>query len=393
MSGPEQSGAEELPHEAHVAALACLEGVGPARLRWLLGLGSPAEVWERVSAGRLPLRSSAPQGVDDRLRASWVDQARRIDPAALWRRCVDSGIGVVTLGAAGYPVALADDPEPPVVLFHRGDPDVLVGPRVAIVGTRRATGYGRRHAADFAEQLSAAGVSVVSGLALGIDAAAHAGAVRADAAPPVGVVGAGLDAPCPRRNLELAEQVARCGLLLSEVPPGVGAAPWRFPVRNRVIAALADAVVVVESPGAGGSMHTVREALARDRTVLAVPGPIDSPASEGTIGLIADGAVVCSRVGDILAAIGHVAPSGPGASDRPPADERPAPQGAAASLLDRVGWRPLSVEQLARECGLGFAEVAAALAQLESAGWVERTDGWVERVARGRVRGAGGSDA
>lgn len=395
MSGPERVGSTVLPHEAHVAALACLEGVGPARLRWLLGLGPPQEVWERVSAGRLPRRSAASPPIDDQLRSSWVEHARRIDPAALWRRCVEGGIGVVTLGAAGYPVALADDPEPPVVLFHRGDPDVLVGPRVAIVGTRRATGYGRRHAANFAEQLSAAGVSVVSGLALGIDAAAHAGAVRADAAPPVGIVGAGLDAPCPRRNLELAEQVARRGVLLSEVPPGVGAAPWRFPVRNRVIAALADAVVVIESPGAGGSMHTVREALARDRAVLAMPGPIDSPASEGTIGLIADGAGVCARVEDILAAIGHVAPSGAAVSDRRSVEERPEPHGAAAAVLERVGWRPLSVEQLARECGLGFVEVAAALAQLESAGWVERHDGWVERVARGRgrVRGDGGHRA
>lgn len=380
---------EPLPHEAHVAALACLEGVGPARLRWLLGLGAPRDVWARVRRQDLPRVAAPGPPIGDELRSSWATQADRIDPAGLWQRCIDDGIGVVTLGAAGYPVALVDDLDPPVVLFHRGDPDVLVGPRVAIVGTRRATGYGRRHAVALAEQLSVAGVSVVSGLALGIDAAAHTGALQAGAAPPVGIVGGGLDAPCPRRNLPLARDVAASGVLLSEVPPGIGAAPWRFPVRNRIIAALADAVVVVESPGAGGSMHTVREAMARDRTVLAVPGPIDSPASDGTNQLLAEGALVCTGVDDVLTAIGHLVPRPTDGPPELPFEERPEPQGDAASLLEQVGWRPINVEQLARDSGLGFTRLAAALGQLEADGWVECHGGWVERVARGRVRGAG----
>lgn len=384
---------QDLPHEAHLAAIACLDGVGPARLRWLLGLGAPHQVWDRIRTGRLPVGPVGPAAVDAALRTRWQRQAATSSPEEVWQRCEAAGIGVVALGGAGYPPALAGDPEPPVVLFHRGDPDVLCGPRVAVIGTRRATGYGRRHAAQLGRELSSAGVSVVSGLALGIDAAAHAGALQVDGAAPVAVVGGGLDVPCPRRNRDLAEQVARRGVMVSEVPPGVPAAPWRFPVRNRVIAGLADAVVVVESAGAGGSMHTVREAMARDRTVLALPGPVDSRASEGTNQLISEGALVCARVDDVLSAIGHVVER---ASTEPRlgADLRPQPVGDAARVLDELGWRPVSAEQLALCSGLDFARLAAALVQLEADGWVERNGGWIERVARpDPVPGPGGGAA
>ena len=219
----------ELPHEAYVAALASLDRVGPSRLRWLLSMGTPEQAWRRVVAGRLPEVPLRIAGAEVSLRSRWRADAARITPEEIWCRCGELGIGVVTLGGAGYPPTLANDLDPPVVLFHRGDADVLGGPRVAIVGTRRATGYGRRHARVFAAGLSRAGVSVVSGLALGIDAAAHAGAVDADGAAPIGIVGGGLDHPCPRRNLALAEQVATRGVVLSEVPPGVAASPVALP--------------------------------------------------------------------------------------------------------------------------------------------------------------------
>lgn len=387
--------ADDLPHEAYVAALACLDGVGPARLRWLLGSGPPREVWDRVLAGRLAAdRTAVEVGATAQLRSAWRSQAAALSPAEIWHRCTDAGIGVVTLGSAGYPPALAQDIDPPVVLFQRGDPDALAGPCVAVIGTRRATGYGRRHAAELGRSLSECGVAVVSGLALGIDAAAHEGATATVGAPPVAVVGSGLDAPCPRRNHALAGRVAERGVLLSEVPPGVRAAPWRFPVRNRVIAAVAQAVVVVESAGAGGSMHTVREALARDRPVLAVPGPIDSRASEGTNQLIADGAVLCARVDDVLLAIDHVVPRAASEQGVLPLDQRREPRGDAAVVLEGLGWGPTSVERLAVSSGLAFGPLAAALVQLESDGWIERNGGWIERVARsGRVPGTAGEPA
>ena len=140
---------------------------------------------------------------------------------------------------------------------------------------------------------------------------------------------------------------------------------------------------MVESAGAGGSMHTVREAMRRDVPVLAVPGPIDSRVSDGTNELIADGALVCRTVDDILMAIGHTSgAAGATAGRAAPIERRAAPIGDAAAVLEQLGWRPMSVEQVAGACGLGLDAVAVALFRLEADGWVRRSDGWIERVAR-----------
>ncbi len=364
-----------LPYEAHLAAMAGLDLVGPATLRRLAALGDPVETWERLRNGRLPdsvcaARTEPPRAQIDR----WAAQARTVDPTDVWTRLRRSGIGVVSLGGSGYPEALRSDPDPPVLLFTLGDPATLDQPCVAVVGTRRATAYGRGVAHDLGRDLAASGVCVVSGLALGIDAAAHAGACRGGAGP-AAVVGAGPDRPCPRPNLALARRVASLGLLCTELPPGVGAQPWRFPVRNRIVAGLAQVVVVVESASTGGSMSTVEHAILRDRTVLAVPGPVDAPTSAGCNALLADGAVVCSGVDDVLAALGGaVGPAAP----RP--DRRAAPTGAAAAVLDLLGWRPESLEYLVAESGLPIRSVVRELERLERAGWVVRRDGFVERL-------------
>jgi DNA processing protein len=219
---------------------------------------------------------------------------------------------------------------------------------------------------------------VVSGLALGIDAAAHHGAV-AGAAPPAAVVGGGVDAPGPATNAALARQVIERGVVLSEAPPGTRPEPWRFPVRNRILAGLARVVVVVESSERGGSMHTVEQAQRRDRTVLAVPGPADSPVSAGTNGLLRDGAGVCTGPDDVLVALGlsSVAPP-PGA-----VDDRPQPDGDAGRVLELLGFTPVPVESLARELDLDLSRLSLALGELESLGWAERRGPFVERVARG----------
>ena len=174
-------------------------------------------------------------------------------------------------------------------------------------------------------------------------------------------------------------------MIFSEVPPEVSGAPWRFPVRNRILAALSDAVVVVESPGAGGSMHTVREALTRDIPVLSVPGPIDSRASEGTNRLLSDGAEPCLGVDDVLMAIGlggkkaNTSASSPIQSQP---DTRPVPDEAGERALATIGWRPVSVEHLAARSGLEFQQLARTLAWLETHGWIQRTGGWIERRAK-----------
>ncbi len=394
-------GVDDLPHEAYVVALAALEGVGPSRLRWLLGFGTPSAVWGRVSAGSLPADPRSTVAVDRNLLSHWRKEARGVTPAQWWERCCRAGVGVTTIGSPAYPPWLVDDIDPPVVLFHRGDPDRVSTVRVGIVGTRRMTGYGRLHASRLGRELSEAGVSVVSGLALGVDAAAHRGAVEAADAPdsvepaaPVAIVGAGLDAPCPRRNEQLAARVAETGVILSEVPPGLSSAPWRFPVRNRVIAAACDALVVVESAANGGSMHTVREAMRRDRTVLAIPGPIDSSVSVGTNDLLADGALVCRGVEDVLMAVGQALPGGRGRKDsdqqRLVLDERvPPSERSSAMVLEVLGWRPMTVDSIAASSGLAVLELAVVLVELERAGWIARHGSWVERVAgEGRSRSA-----
>lgn len=388
-----------VPLEAYLGALATLDGMGSASLRTLLSLGSPSEVWERICRGSVDARlrnALAPVARD--ASGGWAAQARSVDPVALWTRWRSRGIGVVSIGSPSYPACLLDDLDPPVLLFHRGDLDALAHPRVAVIGTRRATGYGRRVAHELGLDLASAGVCVVSGLALGIDAAAHNGAVAASdralgstaethvdpsvsgrtQAGPVAVVGGGVDAPGPSTNAALARRVVDVGAVLSEAPPGTRPAPWRFPVRNRILAALAPVVVVVESAERGGSMLTVEQAQLRDRTVLAVPGPVDSPASAGTNALISDGALVCRGADDVVSALGL---SLEGVANSPVAN-RPEPDGDAASVLAVLGFTPVSIESLSRDLDLDLGRLSVALGRLEALGWAERRGPFVERVAR-----------
>jgi DNA processing protein len=354
---------DDLPREAWLTALASLD-LRAARLRALVAHTEPRVVWERICAGHEVLREPARR------------LALRTDPAALWQRHGAANVGVTAADGAAFPAALADDLDPPAVLFHQGDLDVLSGPRVAIVGTRRCTRYGRDIAAELGEGLAAAGVAVVSGLALGVDAAAHEGALRGGA-PPIGVVGCGLDVVYPRTNAALWRRVAQDGVLLSEVPLGGAPVAWRFPARNRLIAALADVVVVVESHAHGGSLSTVAEAARRDRPVLAVPGPIRSPASAGANRLLADGCAPVCGVEDVLVALGL----SPGRR-RPARERRPPPTAEGRRVLEALGWMPATLDQLAGRTRLGLGPLAVALEQLRAAAWVQARGGWFERVAR-----------
>jgi DNA processing protein len=369
-----------LPPESWAVALASLPDMGAHRLTAALRVWAPDEAWRVVSAGnahRQPLLARTMRPDPPSLAAAWAGTARRVDVAAVWARHVDAGVGVSIIGGAGYPCALADDPDPPPLMFHRGDPDLVVGPRVAIVGTRRCTRYGRDVAFDLGRDLAAAGIVVVSGLALGIDAAGHEGALAARTAPPVAVVGSGLDVVYPRANRRLWETVAERGVVLSEAPLGARPCRWRFPARNRIIAALADVVVVVESHAAGGSLLTATEALRRGRSILAVPGPVRSSASAGTNNLIADGAAPVRDALDVTTALGLS-----GVAPRASADTRVSPAPADQALLDAIGWQPATLDQLAGRTGLALGEVAMALERLLSAGWVAERGAWWERVAR-----------
>jgi DNA processing protein len=353
---------------ASLVALAGLDGMGPARLRALLSRWDADEVWSRVRRGDLP-------GVAEHLVSQWRGGAQRVDVDALVRAHVDAGIEVVTPDDAAYPASLRDDVEPPPLLFVRGDLGAAAAARrVAIVGTRRCTWSGRVVARDLGRDLATAGVCVVSGLALGIDGEAHTGALDGGGHP-LAVVGTGLDVVYPRRHRALWDRVGAEGAVVSEYPLGTSAERWRFPARNRIIAALAEVVVVVESGARGGSMHTVDAALERDRTVLAVPGSVRSPASEGTNGLLAAGCSPCRDVDDVLVALGLTPDA---ARTNAPA---PAPPDAdAAAVLEALGWEPATLDELASRLDVPLGPLAVHLTRLANAGWVVQRAGWWERA-------------
>jgi len=374
----------EIPPAAYAAAILSLEAMWPRRANLILARRTPEAAWRALIAGDLTRSAPLARALRGRaadLLTGWTAEARSLDVAELWRRHIEQGIG--TALPSSFPTAVVDDPAPPAALFHRGPLDHLDGARVAIVGTRKCTRYGRDVAFELGAQLAEAGVGVVSGLALGIDAAAHRGALAGRPnAPAIAVVGSGLDVIYPRANADLWQRVAEQGVVLGEAPLGARPEGWRFPARNRLIAALADVVVVVESHVAGGSMSTVDEALRRDRPVMAVPGSVHSDASAGTNRLLADGAGPVASVDDILAVLGCTA--GP---RRAIVDPRSSPDDSGRAVLDAVGWQPATLDQVVLRSGLDVASAAATTELLVAAGWLAVVEGWFERVPAARVEG------
>jgi len=382
--------AEVLGDEAYLAALSSLAGMGPARLERLLGRWAPEEAWEVLAAGSLAEVTGVAR-VGEQVGLRWVRDARRADPAEIHQRHRSAGVTVRRRGAPGFPQRLGGDPEPPAVLFSQGELELLEHPTVTIVGTRRCTRYGADAAFDLGKAAAAHGVAVISGLAVGIDAAAHAGALAADGVPPVGVVGSGLDRIYPRENAVLWRIVAQRGLLLSEAPLGTAPERWRFPARNRIMAALSDACVVVESHVDGGALLTATEAAQRSRAVAAVPGPIRSPASAGTNRLIAEGAGVLCDVEDLLVLLDISRTTLP-LQDVPadPAGSAPVSDARAVAILDAFDWMPATLEMLASRTGLDLGELAWHLENLSASGLLARRGLWYERsgeapVAAGRA--------
>ncbi|HEY1830517.1 MAG TPA: DNA-processing protein DprA [Acidimicrobiales bacterium] len=350
-----------LPEEAFAAALAAQPRVGPSHLRAFLCVERPSVAWQQHGKGSVA------------------------DVARLWQRYEELGVSVLTQDDPDYPPRLRGDPEAPAVLFCRGNPAVLhQQPTVALVGTRSPTRYGIGVAAQLGAELAATGVSVVSGLALGIDGAAHEGACTAGA-PPMAVVAGGLGDPYPRRHERLWERVAAQGAIVSESPLGVRTEKWRFPVRNRLLAGLSDVVVVVESRHGGGSRHTVDAAAARGIPVGAVPGSIRSPTSEGTNALLVEGCFPVCGVSDILVALAlrgiTVASRTTGTASGPAADGLSTTyQGPDQALFDVLSPDPTSLDRLVFLTGLSLAELCGGLERLAQAGLARDVGGWWERT-------------
>jgi DNA processing protein len=291
---------------------------------------------------------------------------RGFDEAAFRSSLAGKGLRFVARSDAGYPAALRELHDPPPGLFLRGAAPVeLLGrPAVAIVGARACSSYGAQVARSLGRELAAAGLVVTSGLARGIDGEAHRGALEARGCT-VAVLGCGIDRDYPAAHAQLAARVCEAGLVVSEYAPGVEPAPWRFPARNRIIAGLAAATVVVEARERSGSLITADFALEAGREVFAVPGEITSALSAGTNALLRLGATPLTSPGDVFEPLGIE----PVPAALPELAEHP------ARVLEALAREPNGVDGLVRETGLGAAAVATALAELELAGLVAEREG------------------
>ena len=364
-----------LPSEDHVAAvaLAGIEEMTPLRLQRLFDrYRSPRAALRAVERGHgarwLLSQMRAPERIASEVRlTTW---ARRVDPDRARHQLEDRRGRVWLRGEPGYPI-VDPIPEPPAVLIAEGErPDAFDAPRVAIVGTRAATPHGLADARDLAATLASAGITVISGLAIGIDGAAHQGALDGGG-PTVGVVATGLDIEYPRRHVGLYRRVREQGVVLGETGYGIRPAPGRFPVRNRIIAALADVVVVVEATITGGARITAEHALRYDRPVFAVPGSRRNAAAAGTNALIADGAFPLTEWSDLVLALNMT----PGS--RRAAAVRAAPDRRGRAVLTALGGEPAAPEDLLIRTGLAPEELALTVRLLERDGWVHWSSGLV----------------
>ncbi|WP_166252972.1 DNA-processing protein DprA [Marinobacter salicampi] len=364
--------------------LACpleLLAMDPATLR---SLALPPEACDAIAAWQVADAGDAT-----------VAEAGRILSA-----CRAKGISLIGWDSAQYPEALANIHDAPLLLYARGDTGLLQRPQIGIVGSRSATRGGLEHARQFAAALSESGFLVTSGLALGVDGAAHAGALDAGF-PTAAVVGTGLDVIYPRQHSKLTEDIASQGVIVSDLPPGTPARPAHFPQRNRIISGLSRGVLVIEASPRSGSLITARLALEQGREVFAIPGSIHNPQARGCHQLIRQGATLVESVADIEAEL-----SAWGVVQRPirirPKPERredsvpkaPVSGDAASSsfaesnlaareivVLKALGYDPASTDQLCATTALPAEELMQSLLLLEMEGLVTPTPGGFQRLA------------
>ncbi len=327
--------------------IALLERFGDAERVY----AAPRSELEEVFGAHQPAVAAILKGLDERALETdlaWLDA---------------DGNQLVTIRDSTYPRLLRELPDPPALLFVCGDLQVLASPQIAIVGSRNPTPAGRENAQAFAEWMAQNGVTVTSGLALGIDGVAHRGALAARGRT-IAVAGTGLDRVYPARHHELAHQIAAQGALVSEFPLGSGPLREHFPRRNRLISGLSLGTLVVEAALQSGSLITARLAAEQGREVFAIPGSIHSPLSRGCHALIREGAKLVETAQDILEELGPLAGlTQPGAA---PAEGRDAPPDPTiATLLNQLGHEPVTLEILVRRTGLTAGAVSSMLLQME----------------------------
>jgi DNA processing protein len=285
---------------------------------------------------------------------------------------------VMTLGDAGYPPALLETADPPLLLYLQGNSALLSTPALAVVGSRNPTPQGKENARSFSAHLSQAGLTIVSGMAMGIDGEAHEGGLTGSGRT-VAVVGTGLDRVYPRRHLELAHRIASQGLIISEYPLGMPPLPGNFPLRNRIISGLTRGTLVVEAALQSGSLITARLASEAGRDVFAIPGSIHSPQSRGCHALIKQGAKLVDSAQDILDELPwHV---------RATTSEASSPvelETGSAPLLQAIGFDPVNLDALVARTGWPAPQLSARLLELELAGEIARLPGQLfQRIGMG----------
>ena len=363
-----------------------------AWLRLSLAPGIPGEAALRAAAQPGGLEALLDAGRDALLAIGIPDQPARAltGPAPAWLpEALDwlaaPGHELLTLADADYPPLLKLIPGPPAALFLRGDRSLLGNPHFAIVGSRNPTPQGAENAFAFARYLADCGLSICSGLAAGIDAAAHRGALAAGA-PTTAIMGCGPDRIYPAANAGLAREIAASGLIISEYLPGTRPLRAHFPRRNRIISGLSLGVLVVEAARRSGSLITARLAGDQGREVFAIPGSIHNPLARGCHALIRQGAALVETAHDILAEIGPLAgvPTPPPDALPPTAEDAPEADGDYRKLLDTLAHDPCGVDALAARTGLTAAEVSSMMLILELQGVVESLPGG--RFARKTTR-------
>lgn len=351
--------------------LTLVPGLGPRMQRALLDrFGSGTAV---LNASTNDLRSVA--GIGPKIATAITDADTRAAAESMLDRCREAGVDLLVEGADDYPTRLAEIFDPPPLLYARGRFEPRDEIAVGIVGARRCTVYGRRLAGKLAGGLARAGVTVVSGLARGIDGVAHRAALEAGGRT-IAVLATGVNNIYPPEHAELALDVVDRGVVLSESPLDQAALPGMFPQRNRLIAGLSLGVIIVEATRTSGSLHTARHAMEQGRSVLAVPGPVDSLASEGCHDLIRDGAILCRGVDDVLEALGPL----PTPVDSEPAERIRDPRELTLTdqeraILNLVDTQPKHVDEVIRGTALEPPRVLATLTVLEMKRMVRRLPG------------------
>lgn len=351
-------------------------GVGRTVMRRLLAsMGSPQAI---AAASTAALRELVGAERADELRAEPENHVERLAATRRWLAASPRARRIVTLGDADYPSLLLQTADPPLLLYLEGRAELLSAPSVAVVGSRHPTAQGLDNARRLAHQLSQRGWTVVSGLAAGVDGAAHAGALEGEGST-VAVVGTGLDTVYPAGHRALAGRIVAHGLMVSEFALGMEPLPAHFPQRNRLIAGLSRGTLVVEAALRSGSLITARQAAEAGREVFAIPGSIHSAQARGCHALLRDGAKLVESVDDIIEELGDApSPSGQASLPLSTTPESPAPGADAAQgdeILRVLGHDPATLDALMARCGWPAPALSVRLMELELEGLVARLPG------------------